>query len=424
MHFKGKNTAKLVLFSVVFSSLAGCSKSSFETQFSFEQSSPDIRFESFHADGSIEKSEIVTDPLRDQYPTGSWDELKSSDFRTNAVRSTGTSVNRVNFVFVGDGYTKNELTNYTRDVSANIAKVVNGQPFKAYKNYLAFHQVDVVSAQSGVSIAGSVTKNTALGMVYGCGGVDRLLCVTLNKATAAAKKAPKVDLIFAIANSDRYGGAGYMSPAVATLGARNPSSMEVALHELGHSFGKLTDEYDYAGTTVDCSTFANTSLVDRLQIQAKKSKWFRWLDLSHIGSFQGSCYTTKHFRPTQDSKMRTLNRPFEEVNTEQLIFKIYEKVRPIEFATPAGTLTEHKLLQVTPMVQLENPLEIIWSVNGVAIENLKGLTQIHTSDLGLSSGNHKISVKVTDRTTRVRDEDLRQKLMTQSLTWNLNLSRK
>lgn len=411
---------KLSLPIFMFSSvvLIACSPQTRSAQFSFEQASSQIRYENVDPQGQFIESQFVLDPNREQYFRGEWTKA-TTKVNIAAVQSTSNSSNRVHVVFLGDGYTSAELNEYAQDVNLNIRRFLSQPPFDAYQNYFAFHKVDVVSSVSGVSIAGSSSKSTALEMQYGCNQIDRLLCINANKASAAAASAaPKVDIIFAMANSDKYGGAGYMSPAIATLAAKNPNTLELAMHEFGHSFGKLTDEYDSAGVPSNCKTFANTATVDRTSMLTQKTKWFRWLDLSNVGSFQGSCYSNKYYRPTQNSKMRSLGMAYDPINTEQLIFRIYEKVRPIEFATPPGVLKNHQIIRIGVLQQTETPLEINWSLDGKSLPKYQGKMEINTQDLGLKKGT--LTVKVTDVTKRVRDEEQRKKLMTQSLNWQFS----
>ena len=385
----------------------------------FEDIKGKVRYEHVGSGGELVDQTIIEDPLLDNYDRGTW--FATSDSKVTTLHQPNAN-NRVHIVFVGDGYTRAELNQYALDVETNLAAMLAQEPFKSYRNYFAFHRVDVISEESGITEAVTgETKKTALEMKYNCAGLARLLCANLNKVMAQAQNAPKVHAVFALANSTRYGGAGYMSPAVSTFAARNSAALEVALHEFGHSFAGLGDEYDYGDESEACPLSPNISNVGESAIKSKRVKWYKWLNLSNVGAFKGACHTSTYYRPTMNSKMRSLGKPYEEVNTEQFIFKIYEKVRPIEFATPPGELSGHRALSIVPMHPNSHALKVTWYINDKKNSSLNGRIYVDTTALKLRTGLNKIKVVVTDPTPLVRDEKMRSALMTETLEWTLRL---
>ncbi|HVK61121.1 MAG TPA: M64 family metallopeptidase [Bdellovibrionales bacterium] len=368
-----------------------------------------------NSSGEFIESSFIKDPMRNSYQVSAWAASKKSQVTT--LKSV-TSVNRINLVFVGDGYTASQIPVYVSDVDRSIASILKQEPFKSYASYFAFHRVDVVSSESGVSRANGGKIKTALEMTFGCSGLPRLLCANLNKVSAEAGNAPAVDVVFALANSDEYGGAGYLKPAVATYAARNPSSLELALHEFGHSFAGLGDEYDTQGVVSNCTSFANVAKETRAQMQSAKAKWYRWLDVQNVSAFPGSCYSSKYYRPTFASKMRVLGNAYEEVNIEKFILKIYEKVKPIESFMPVGRYAAG-VFWISPMKPAGRPLDITWTLNGKPLDQFKGQSQIDVRTLLLTSNSNKLAVTVIDNTSAVRDEAARKKLMTQTVTWTV-----
>ena len=203
---------------------------------------------------------------------------------------------------VGDGYTSGELAAYANQADYILAGYFEEEPLASYFNFFNVHRVDVISNESGVDEPDNdVYKDTALDMTYNCGGTARLLCINSSKAWSAAGYAPAAEQILALANSTRL----RLAPGILILphmAGNNSASVELALHEFGHSFGKLADEYDYGGgdtyTGSELSEI-NVSIYSNSQMQSLQTKWYRWLDLSNVDTFEGArYYQSGIYRPT------------------------------------------------------------------------------------------------------------------------------
>lgn len=339
----------------------------------------------------------------------------------------GPPANRIDLVFVGDGYTAAQLPQYAIDVDAVWPAFLAEPPFDTYATFFNIHRVDVTSVESGVDndpVQG-VSRQTALDMGYWCSGIQRLLCVDLFKAIQQAANAPGKDSILALANSSTYGGAGYQG--LGTLAGRNFSAIEIALHEFGHSFAGLADEYEYGGPATYTGaepSERNVSKLDEAGLLAANTKWARWLDLPNVGAFEGGKYSRFGiYRPTFDSKMRNLGRPYEEFNTERFLRFLYGKVRPIDDATPAGRQPFDRVFFVDPVDPIGHALDIQWSLDGVPIAGAIGTT-FDAATLGLASGEHELSVRVVDNTPMVRATIIRDNYLTETRAWPLGGMRK
>src|SRR3972149_839520 len=112
-----------------------------------------------------------------------------------AVETTidnGPPENRIDVVFIGDGYTAAELDLYAAHVENAVAGLFSEQPLAAYAGCFNVHRVDVISNESGVDEPGSgIYRDTALDMAFDCAGIDRLLCINYSKAQDAANSAPQ-----------------------------------------------------------------------------------------------------------------------------------------------------------------------------------------------------------------------------------------
>jgi hypothetical protein len=257
-------------------------------------------------------------------------------------------------------------------------------------------------------------------MGYWCSGIQRLLCVNVSKANAQANSAPGKDSVLALANSGTYGGAGYNN--LGTVAGHNGAAIEIALHEFGHSFASLADEYDYGGPAnypYPEPNEQNVSIYDEAQLLGQKRKWWRWLDLPHVSAFEGADYSRFGiYRPTFDSKMRNLGRPFQEVNTERLVRNVYRFVRPIDDATPEGAHPLDALFFVDPIDPVSHALDVQWRLDGKKIPGATG-TSFDAGTLGLGVGSYVLSVEVVDNTPLVRSPSLRASFMSETRVWVL-----
>lgn len=347
-------------------------------------------------------------------------------------RGVGDGDNRVDLVFVGDGYTAAEMSEFQGDVDTVVAGLFSTEPLGRYANYFAVHRVDVVSNDSGVDNdpTQGINRDTAMDMEYWCGGTERLLCVNVSAAYGFANNAPAVDQIIALANSNKYGGAGYSSSNLATSAGGNGSAVEIVKHELGHSLGNLADEYTYGGPTNWTNgepSRQNVSTFDSATMASMGTKWAAWLGANvagfdgTVGTFEGANYSeTGIYRPTNNSLMRSLGRPFNLVGAQEVIKQIYREVEPIDDASdPSAAWGEGDVLFVTPMVITGAPLDIQWSLDGVEVPGATSET-LDISSLGLGGCTGTVSVTVRDNTTWLLDEAFRDARMTQSLSYSIN----
>ncbi|MEU4739457.1 M64 family metallopeptidase [Actinosynnema sp. NPDC023658] len=253
------------------------------------------------------------------------------------IQQTGASDQRFDLVFVGDGYTSAELPLFHDHVVSKWNELSAVEPFRSYRQYFNVWQVDVVSNQSGVDNDPSlgVDRDTALDMGFWCQGRDtqteRLLCVNQTKATQFAALAPQVDQVIALGNTAKYGGAG---GGVATAAGGNDQAGQIAVHELGHSIGRLADEYDYP---YDRYTGAEPAEAN-VTANPSGAKWSAYLgqaspDGGVVGAFEGAQYYRYGlYRPTDNSIMRTLGREFNLIGRDAMIAAFKAKVPELQQA--------------------------------------------------------------------------------------------
>jgi IgA Peptidase M64 len=282
--------------------------------------------EVFSPDGTITQMYLPKEPAPAQMSTQTLDAAVAAS--VVAIQNTGPSSGRFDLVILGDGYTASEMGTLHQHAQAMWDQIAASAPWSKYRNSINVWLVEVVSNQSGVDNdpTQGINRDTALDMYFWCSGIERLLCLNEAKAQQYAGLAPGVDAIVAIGNSTKYGGAGY--PSLATASGGNDRSGRIVLHELGHSVGGLADEYFTAGTTYNGSEPREPNATTN----SSGAKWASYLGQSTpdggvIGVFQGADqYQFGIYRPSDNSLMRSLDKPFNLIGLDAMDRAIASKI--------------------------------------------------------------------------------------------------
>jgi Ca2+-binding RTX toxin-like protein len=333
--------------------------------------------------------------------------------------NNGPASNRVDVIFLGDGYTTTEINSiYPVHIQSAVDHFFNGSedPFLRYRNFFNIHRMDVISVESGIDDPSEgVFRNSALGASYDWAGIDRLVYVEEVLANSFLSTAPVVaDMRLVTVNSTQYGGGGGY---YAVYAGGNSSSAEIALHEVGHSFGDLADEYYTPGTTY---TGAEPTRVNVTK-SSSGAKWSEWLGYDQpgigvIGAYEGGMYSERGiYRPSLSSKMKASGQPFDAVSRQKLILDIYALVDPTDgHLATSSTLSAQSMLWanvVDPSV-----IQSRWFVDGVRVVGADDPFFI-PSQHGVTSGQHTIRLETVDTTDWVRRG---QEQLAQSFQWTVN----
>lgn len=337
----------------------------------------------------------------------------------------GPSSNRVDLVFLGDGYTAEDIdTTYNSHIYLILNRMFfgNENPYPRYKNFFNVHRLDIISQERGADIPPKgIFRDTALDATYYFDGVtERLLYINEAKAyQAVVDNLPDLSLAeirLLTVNETKYGGSGGY---FAVYAGGNNYAPELALHELGHSFNGLADEYYYSNSGI-------YNGAEPAEINITKSptgdKWLHWLGyvqpgIGVIGTYEGAGYYEKGlFRPSLNSKMRSLGQPFDAVAREKIILDIYNLVDPLDswLDNTVSLYNPEKLWvnAIDPSV-----ININWYVNGVLVAGAEN-EWFNLLDYGFGSGIYQVTAKAFDPTDWVRSN---RNLLEQTVTWNVEV---
>ncbi len=379
-------------------------------------------------------ADVTTLRVLERTPGGTTSELTAigeAPLDDASATTSATVDNRVDIAIVGDGYTSAQLGDFADDVAAVQAGFLDEDPWKEYGSYLRFHRVDIASAQSGADHPERTPAkyvNTAFDATYNCAGIQRLICVDEIKvfdAVGSRLSAGQMDIVLVLVNDPEYGGSG----GILGVASIHSSALELVRHELGHSFGGLADEYGG-----DSGPSCDPTAADDVNVTNKTTRsaipWKAWVSAATPvptsgttngvpGHYLGGRYCDVGlYRPTYDSKMRSLDRPYEQINTEQLVKRMYGYVSPIDASSPSASAVAptagSQTFSVTPMAPASHSLTVSWTVDGVAAGTG---TSINRSFASLGIGNHTVTATVTDGTSMVRNDP--EKLLVDVRTWRI-----
>ena len=226
------------------------------------------------------------------------------------IMSGGSPEECIDVVIVAEGYTEAEMDVFYADAQETVNALLSHEPFGTYKDSFNFVAVALPSVDSGVSVPGEDDwKNTALKAHFNTFYMDRYL-TTLHVKNLHDKLAGiPYEHIIILANTDTYGGGGIYNSYTLTT-AHHPAFKPVVVHEFGHSFAGLADEYFYDDQYVEFYYPGVEPWEQNITTLADfESKWKDMLDAGQAELLEGAGYQSKGvYRPADDCRMRT-NRP-------------------------------------------------------------------------------------------------------------------
>lgn len=150
---------------------------------------------------------------------------------------------KVDIVIAGDAYTSAEKEKFLSDLKRFTKIILDMEPYKSNKDKINIRGVFRASAESGPDEPRSgIYRNNILGTTFNSLGLARYVLTENNRMLRDICAHAPYDAIYVMVNSTRYGGGGiYNTFAIFT--SDNERSPYVFVHEFGHSFAGLADEY-------------------------------------------------------------------------------------------------------------------------------------------------------------------------------------
>lgn len=216
----------------------------------------------------------------------------------------------IHVAYVAEGYQQHEMGTFLEDCKTAMEALFQHEPFRQMQDRFNMIAVMSPSAESGVSEPGKgIWKSTALGAHFDTFYSERYLTTLHLKKMNDILAGTPYEHIIVLVNGERYGGGGVYNSYTLT-DAHDPSFRPVVVHEFGHSFGGLGDEYPYGDD--DPMYFPDTEPWEP-NLTTKhdfNGKWENLVKAEKAGLIEGGGYLTKGvWRGFENCRMRTNEEP-------------------------------------------------------------------------------------------------------------------
>jgi len=231
----------------------------------------------------------------------------------------GDPAKQLDIVFLAEGYTAEEMSKFSEDAHRIAEYFLSVEPFSAFREKIAFWIVESPSAGSGVDIPEKREYiNTGFNSSFSTFDTDRYLTTPDTWSIRDAAANAPYDQIIILNNSNKYGGGGFYNHYCQSTVDHDVSQI-VAIHEFGHAFGGLADEYvggvNYDGfynlqlepwepnitTTIDFETKWKSMISADIPVPTPRDSVYRHV----VGMFEGGGYMEKGiFSPMMNCRMK------------------------------------------------------------------------------------------------------------------------
>ena len=238
---------------------------------------------------------------------------------------SGNEKDCIDVAILAEGYTEKEMDIFYQDAQYTCESLFSYEPFRSMKGKFNIVAVASPSTDSGVSVPReNLWKETTVHSHFDTFYSDRYLTTSRVKSIHNALAGIPYEHIIILANTDVYGGGGIYNSYTLTT-AHHPMFKPVVVHEFGHSFGGLADEYFYEDDVMtDTYPLDIEPWEQNISTQVNfASKWKDMLPLGTpiptpiterkeypVGVYEGGGYSAKGiYRPAYDCRMKTNSYP-------------------------------------------------------------------------------------------------------------------
>ena len=241
------------------------------------------------------------------------------------IQEAENSEHCIHIAYIAEGYTEAEMPIFLNDVKIANDALFDHEPFKSMKKRFHVTAVKAISAESGTSEPSQgIWKNTALHSHFDTFYSNRYLTTLHLKDLHNLLAGIPYEHIIVLVNTEQYGGGGILNSYNLSM-THHYLFKEVVVHEFGHSFGGLGDEYAYDFEQIPMyPTDIEPWEPNLTTLKDFNGKWEHLIKkgtpiptplskdpntiVKRVGLFEGAGYNLKGvYRACQDCRMRSNN---------------------------------------------------------------------------------------------------------------------
>lgn len=241
------------------------------------------------------------------------------------IQRSGDPSEKVDLVFIAEGYTADEMELFRADCRRFAESLFAMPPYDRHRDDFNIWAVECASPESGTDFPHrNEWKQTVAHSHFYTFETDRYLTAPDQTLLASLASGVPCDALYVIVNTDEYGGGGIYNYYGLSM-ARGPYASEVFVHEFGHSFANLGDEYYDNSVAYEgyLDTAAEPHEPNLTTLRDFSRKWQDMLPegipvptppdgpyRDSLGVFEGGGYTARGvYRPAVDCRMKTNGAP-------------------------------------------------------------------------------------------------------------------
>lgn len=228
------------------------------------------------------------------------------------VRQATDSTNCIHIAYIAEGYTQGDMEQFMKDVHIADEALFAHEPFKGRKGRFNVIAVKTLSEESGTSEpANGIWKNTALGSHFDTFYSDRYLTTLQLKRLHDQLAGTPYEHIIVLVNTDKYGGGGILNSYNLSM-THHEAFRSVVVHEFGHSFAGLGDEYAYEQEQIPMYPHDIEPWEPNITTKVDfRNKWENLIGkIKDVGFYEGAGYSLQGvWRGYEDCRMRTNQNP-------------------------------------------------------------------------------------------------------------------
>lgn len=228
------------------------------------------------------------------------------------IQQPADTAHCIRIAYIAEGYQEHEMGTFLEDAHTANEAIFAHEPFRSLRDKFQVVAVKSPSVDSGTSEPSrGVWKKTALGSHFDTFYSDRYLTTLHLKAMHDWLAGTPYEHIIVLVNTEKYGGGGILNSYNLSM-THHPQFKPVVVHEFGHSFAGLGDEYAYDWETIPMYPNDVEPWEPNLTtLNDFASKWKDLMDEGQpVGFYEGAGYSLKGvYRATEDCRMRTNQNP-------------------------------------------------------------------------------------------------------------------